>query len=260
MWCDLAVDEREQRELTGELLIKARQKNRRDSEVRRFDNTAVANPIFLTHLSSFPAEKCSLLQSVRERTDIISHHACELDELTCATVFFCLWYYLIRTQWMWAELAKINWHVGIIIIEPARHWVIVFLKDGSLRIFSLTWRHDVNKTSTISSCYSADSCLFDLDLFILFSVFWSCFWICSMSILTSCLSVCMQFCSRAVKTRGDSAGRSIRQCHDILQRHRRLHIHVCREYALTGTATPQRVISTVSKMYSALIWGNKFPF
>lgn len=48
------------------------------------------------------------------------------------------------------------------------------------------------------------------------------------------LSFCLQFSSRAAKTRRDGAGRSIRQCHDLLQRHRRLYIHVCRKYAVTG--------------------------
>lgn len=45
----------------------------------------------------------------------------------------------------------------------------------------------------------------------------------------------MQFSSGAAKTRGDGAGRSIRQCHHLLQWHCRLHIHVCREYTATGT-------------------------
>ena len=45
----------------------------------------------------------------------------------------------------------------------------------------------------------------------------------------------MQFSSRATKKRGDGAGRSVWQCHHLLQRHRGLHLHVCREYAAPGT-------------------------
>ena len=45
----------------------------------------------------------------------------------------------------------------------------------------------------------------------------------------------MQFSSRAAKTRGDGAGRSVRQRHHLLQWHCGLHVHVCREYTATGT-------------------------
>lgn len=48
------------------------------------------------------------------------------------------------------------------------------------------------------------------------------------------LSLFMQLCSRTAEKRGDRAGRGIRQRHDLLQRHRGLHIHVCREHAATG--------------------------
>lgn len=60
--------------------------------------------------------------------------------------------------------------------------------------------------------------------------------LCSMNIPASRLSpsLCLQFSSRAAQARGDGAGGSIRQCHDLLQRHRGLHIHVCREYTATG--------------------------
>lgn len=53
--------------------------------------------------------------------------------------------------------------------------------------------------------------------------------------LSLSLSFYMQFSSGAAKTRGDGAGRSIRQCHHLLQWHCRLHVHVCREYTATGT-------------------------
>lgn len=44
-----------------------------------------------------------------------------------------------------------------------------------------------------------------------------------------------QLCSRTAQTRGDGAGGGLWQRHNLLQRHRGLHIHVCGEHAAAGT-------------------------
>lgn len=67
------------------------------------------------------------------------------------------------------------------------------------------------------------------------------------------VSLCLplQFGGRAAKTRWDRPGRGLRQRHHLLQRHRWLHLHVCGEYAATGTTA----IDTTVQIFVA----NSFP-
>lgn len=129
--------------------------------------------------------------------------------------FFWLWYHSINRKLASAELAKINWH--LVIIEPPGRWCNC---DSKKHIFDYILIQKLNIIKIYTSCFLPP------------------FWF----LLSLSLSLFMQLCSRTAEKRGDRAGRGIRQRHDLLQRHRGLHIHVCREHAATGTrrSTPHR--------------------
>lgn len=151
---------------------------------------------FLENLPSFKA-----IQTDREGPESKDrYHFSPADFWQC----FCLWYYLIREE-------KINNSRVSVENKLALGFCRLVLERRIFEDFSI-WRLLFYIFLNLSYCGLAA---------------WT-FWPLS-------LSSCMQFSSRAAKTWGDGAGRSIRQCHHLLQRHCRLHVHVRREYTATGT-------------------------